>query len=154
MLPDEKVRSFPMYEMVFDEIKQNGLFSHYPFKIIMKFRKNVRNSRFLSLVLNLDRVSKKDELIFFNIIKKIEKLSEEKFQKAQFIYIFWETEDKSKYANIYNYYLSSNFININNLNIKDEYKKNSIPGDNHPTKEYNLILANEIKKKISELNVN
>ena len=145
----------PRYILINEhEIKQNGFFSHFPYKIIMKFRKNIRNSRFLSLVLNLDRVSKKDELIFFNIIKKIEKLSEKKFKKVQFIYIFWESEDKSKYAKIYNYYLNSNFININNLNIKEEYKKNSIPGDNHPAKEYNLILANEIKKKISELNVN
>ena len=133
-----------------DEIKQNGFFSHFPFKIIMKLRKNVRNSKFLSLIFNLDKVSKKDEIVFLNIIKKIEKLSEKKFQKVQFIYLFWEAKDKLKYKKIYNYFLKSNFINISSLNIKEEYKKNLIPGDNHPTKEYNLILANEVIKKISE----
>ena len=33
-------------------------------------------------------------------------------------------------------------------NIDENFKSNKIPGDNHPTKEFNIIIAKELKKLI------
>ena len=36
----------------------------------------------------------------------------------------------------------------NSLKIPEEYKKNGIPADNHPTKEFYEILSKEVSKFI------
>ncbi len=140
----------PRYIMLENELIQKGFFSNYPYKIIMKIRKNFRNSKTLSLLFNLDKVSTKDKNIFLEIVKQIEVEVKKKFRKSKFIYIIWN--NNINLPKINNFFKSSNFIIIDDLNLSENIKKNMIPGDNHPTKEYNFIVAKELEKKIKNIN--
>ena len=147
----------PRYIFKNNILLQRGFFSNYPFKIIMKIRKNFRNSKTISLIYNVRNVNNKDKEIFLKIIKKIESVSKKNFNKVKFIYIIWDENigvwksEKNKLKNIYDYYNNSIFINIDDLQVKEEYKKNKIPEDQHPTKEYNYILAKELFLKINNI---
>lgn len=140
----------PRYIVQKDQLIQKGFFSNYPYKIIMKIRKNFRNSKTLSFLFNLDKVSTKDKKIFLEIVKQIEAEVKKKFRKSKFIYIIWDKN--ANLSEVNNFFKSSNFIIIDDLNLSENVKKNMIPGDNHPTKEYNFIVAKELEKKIKNSN--
>jgi hypothetical protein len=46
------------------------------------------------------------------------------------------------------FFNNSESIFIYDLEIDDNIMYNNIPGDKHPEKEFNLIIANELKKII------
>ena len=137
----------PRYILQNKELIQKGFFSHYPYKVIMKIRKNFRNSKTLSLLYNLDKVSKKDKMIFLKILKQIEIEIKNKFNNSVFIYIIWNNHNFDL-PEINKFFKNTSFIIVDDLNLSENIKKNMIPGDNHPTKEYNSIVAKELEKKI------
>ena len=49
----------PRYIIEGDNLIQNGFFSSYPFKLVMKFRKNIRNSKIISIFYNIEKTKKK-----------------------------------------------------------------------------------------------
>ena len=140
----------PRYVLQKKELIQKGFFSNYPYKIIMKIRKNFRNSKTLSLFFNLDKVSKKDKKVLLEILKQIELEVKKKFNKSEFIYIIWNNHNFNL-PKINNFFKNSNHIIIDDLDLSENIKKNMIPGDNHPTKEYNFIVAKELEKKVKIL---
>ena len=111
----------------------------------MKLRKNFRHSQVFNIIHNVEAVNKKDEQIYLLILKQIEKMSKEKLKKTRFIYIIWDDIhiDNDELNRFFN---QSENIKINKLNIDESFKSNKIPGDNHPTKEFNLVIAKELKK--------
>ena len=137
----------PRYVLQNKELIQKGFFSHYPYKIIMKIRKNFRNSKTISLFYSLDEISNKDKRIFLEILKQIEVEAKKKFNDTKFIYIIWNNHD-FKLPKINKFFKKSKFVLIDDLKMSENIKNNMIPGDNHPTKEYNYILAKELEKKI------
>jgi len=138
----------PRYSIKDGKIYQKGFFSDYPYKLIMKFRKNMRNSKLISIFYDVENVNKKDVEIFLIILKRIENLSKKIFNEPEFIYIIWN-EEKKIYNKIYDFLHKNQNININELNISNKIKKNNIPGDNHPTSEFNFIIAKELLKIIN-----
>ena len=46
------------------------------------------------------------------------------------------------------FFNNSSYIIVDDLNLSENIKNNMIHGDNHPTKEYNFIVAKELEKKI------
>ena len=137
----------PRYIFKDNKLIQKGFFSDFPFKIIMKLRKNFRHSQVFNIIHNVESVNEKDKQIYLSILKQIEKVSKEKLKKTRFIYIIWddiriENDELNDFLN------QSENIKISKLNIDESFKSNKIPGDNHPTKEFNLIIAKELKKII------
>ena len=61
-----------------------------------------------------------------------------------------EAISENEFLEIYNYLKGKEYIIIDNLNIDENIKRNNIDGDQHPTKEYNEILSNEIVKIIND----
>jgi hypothetical protein len=141
----------PRYVLINKDIMQKGFFSDYPFKIIMKLRKNFRNSFVISKIYNLDSVNQKDEELFIKIINKIENNISQKFEKVNFVYLLWDLNN-SRNENIYRFFENKKIIEINLLNINENYKKNGIEGDNHPTKEFYEHLSFEVAKYIRNYN--
>ena len=137
----------PRYVLKNNELIQKGFFSDYPYKIIMKTRKNFRNSKSLSLLYNVNKVSEKDKKIFLSILEEITIEIRNKFNRSEFIYIIWNNPN-FYYHEIYNFLRKSKYIIIDDLKLNEKITKNMIPGDNHPTKEYNVIVAKELEKKI------
>ena len=137
----------PRYVLQKKELIQKGFFSNYPYKIIMKIRKNFRNSKTLSLFFNLDKVSKKDKKVLLEILKQIELEVKKKFNKSEFIYIIWNNHNFAL-SEINKFFKNSSYIIVDDLNLSENIKNNMIHGDNHPTREYNFIVAKELEKKI------
>ena len=98
----------------------------------------------LNIFYKVDSINSKDIQIFKNIVRNRKKVKQ-KFYDSEFVYILWD-DMKNKDNNLNNFFSTRKKINIKDLNIKEEYIKNNIVGDNHPTKEFNVILANNIKK--------
>lgn len=144
----------PRYVLKNSKITQKGFFSHYPYKIIMKIRKNIRNSKTMSLLYDVNEVTSKDKKTFLEIIKKIETETQKKFNNVKFINIIWYqnlglwNNEELKFSEIYKYLKSKKYIVVDNLNIEQKFQRNGIPGDQHPTKEFNFILSEEILKII------
>ena len=141
----------PRYVLNNNGIIQKGFFSDYPFKIVMKLRKNFRNSFIISKIYNLDSTNQKDEELFIKIINQIEKNISKRFEKVNFIYLLWDF-NSSRNKNIYRFFKNKKIIKINSLNINQNYKKNGIEGDNHPTKEFYEYLSFEVAKYIRNYN--
>jgi len=137
----------PRYVLKNNELIQKGFFSDYPYKIIMKTRKNFRNSKILSLLYNVNKVDEKDKKIFLSILEEIVIEIKNKFNKSEFIYIIRNNPNFDTHE-IYNFLWKSKYIIIDDLKLNEKIEKNMIPGDNHPTKEYNVIVAKELEKKI------
>ena len=137
----------PRYIFKDNKLIQKGFFSDFPFKIIMKLRKNFRNSQVFNIIHNVESVNEKDKQIYLSILKQIEKVSKEKFKKTRFIYIIWD-DVYIENGELKDFLNQSENIKISKLNIDENIKSNKIPGDNHPTKEFNLIIAKELKKLI------
>ena len=137
----------PRYVLINNELIQKGFFSDFPFKIIMKIRKNFRHSKVSNAFFNLQKINQKDMKIHLLILKKIEFLSKKKFLNSRFIYLVWKNDfDKNK--KLLNFFNNSESIFIDNLKLDENIKSNNIPGDNHPKKEFNFIIANELKNII------
>ena len=134
----------PRYYIMDNNLISSGFFSNFPYKIVMKLRKNFRSSKVLNIFYKVDSINSKDIQIFLKILLEIEKKVKQKFYDSEFVYILWD-DMKNKDNNLNNFFSTRKKINIKDLNIKEEYIKNSIVGDNHPTKEFNVILANNIK---------
>ena len=113
----------------------------------MKLRKNFRHSEFFNIIYKIESVNNKDKKIYLSILKKIEKLSKEKLKKSRFIYIIWDDIDTIN-DELNEFFNKSENIKISDLNIDQNLKSNNIPGDNHPTKEFNQIITKELKKFI------
>ena len=111
----------------------------------MKLRKNFRSSKVLNIFYKVDSINSKDIQIFLKILLEIEKKVKQKFYDSEFVYILWD-DMKNKDNNLNNFFSTRKKINIKDLNIKEEYIKNNIVGDNHPTKEFNVIISNKFKK--------
>ena len=120
-------------------------FSSFPFKLIMKFRKNIRNSKILSIFYDIEKINKRDQALFIQILDEIEKKSKSIYINSNFYYIIWDKENL-KYEIINNYFKFKKTLNIDNLNIPIKYHTNNIPGDNHPKKEFNELLSKELIK--------
>lgn len=135
----------PRYVYEGENIIQNNFFSSYPYKLIMKFRKNIRNSKIISIFYNIEKTNKKDQILFVKILKKIEEEFNNLYSSNNFYYIVWNKE-KLDLQTINNFFKSKKTLYINDLNIPKVYHSNNIPGDNHPKKEFNELLAKEIKK--------
>ncbi len=71
----------PRYIFKDNKLIQKGFFSDFPFKIIMKLRKNFRNSRVFNIIHNVESVNKKDKQIYLSILKQIEKISKKNLKK-------------------------------------------------------------------------
>ncbi len=142
----------PRFKIEKNKLIQKGFFSNFPFKIIMKIRKNFRHSKVSNLIYNLDNISYKDITIFLSILKNIEFEAKNHFKNVNFIYLVWDTNLDEK-SNITQFFESRNSIFIEDLNIDKNYKNNNIPGDNHPTKEYNVILSKEIQSFLIKKNL-
>lgn len=127
------------------DLTQKGFFSSYPFKLIMKFRKNIRNSKILSIFYNIENINKKDQVLLIQILDEIEKKSKNININSNFYYIIWNKENL-KYEIISNFFKFKKTLNIDNLNIPMKYHSNNIPGDNHPKKEFNELLSKELIK--------
>ena len=142
----------PRYILKNNTVVQKGFFSNYPYKIIMKLRKNIRNSKIISLLYDVSEVNGKDKKIFLKILKKIEIETKKNFNNVSFINIIWYENlgvwknSEKEYLKIYKYLKNKNHIVIDNLEINENIKRNNIPGDQHPTKKYNQILSHEIVK--------
>ena len=137
----------PRFILKNNKLENKGFFSEFPFKIIMKLRKNFRHSKISNILFNLESISQNDKIIFLEIIKNIEIYAKKNFSNVEFIYLVWD-KDMILDQELFSFFNSANSIYIDELNIDKNYLKNNIPGDNHPTKEFNLILINEIKKKL------
>jgi len=133
----------PRYVVNDHGVIQKKFFSHYPYKIIMKFRKHMRNSKTFSLIYDVDKVSMHDQVLFTEIINSIEDKINLKFNNSNFLYLVW---DKKKNHNLLvkKFLKNKQFLEIENLNIPDEYQNNKMPGDYHPTKEFYDILSDYI----------
>ena len=146
----------PRYILKNDIVIQKGFFSDYPFKIMMKFRKNIRNSIIISSIYDVRKTNNNDKTIFLNILKKIELESKKTFQNVSFINVIWYenlgvwNNSENEFLEIYNYLKGKKYIIIDKLNIDENIKRNNIDGDQHPTKDYNEILSNEIAKIIND----
>lgn len=127
------------------ELVQKGFFSSYPFKLIMKFRKNVRNSKILSIFYNIEKINKKDQALLIQILEEIEKKSKNININSNFYYIIWDKENL-KYEIINNFFKFKKTLNIDNLNIPIKYHSNNVPGDNHPKKEFYELLSKDLIK--------
>lgn len=135
----------PRYVFDGENLIQNGFFSSYPFKIVMKFRKNMRNSKIISIFYNIEKTTKKDQFLFVKILFEIENKIKNLNSKSNFIYIIWNNE-KLNYEVINDFFKNKQTLNIENLNIPLKYQYNNIPGDNHPTEKFNELLSEEIIK--------
>ena len=128
----------PRYYIMDNNLISSGFFSNFPYKIVMKLRKNFRSSKVLNIFYKVDSINSKDIQIFLKILLEIEKKVKQKFYDSEFVYILWD-DMKNKDNNLNNFFSTRKKINIKDLNIKEEYIKNNIVGDNHPTKEFNVI---------------
>ena len=137
----------PRYIFHKNRLTYKGFFSDYPYKLIMKIRKNIRNSFTISKIINTETTDLKDEQLFIELIDSIEQKISSKFNQVNFLYIIWQIE-KNKNNFTYQKLKQRNSIEIDTLNIAEKYKKNGIPGDNHPTKEFYEILSKEVVKFI------
>ena len=137
----------PRYVYNKNQLVQNGFFSDLPFKIIMKIRKNFRHSKVSNAFFNLQKVSQKDIEIYISILKKIEFMANEQFIDTRFIYLVWK-KNINKNRELIDFFNNSESIFIDDLGIDKNVMYNNIPGDNHPNKEFNIIVANELKKII------
>ena len=135
----------PRYIFNQGEVVQKGFFSDYPFKIIMKMRKNIRNSFTISKIILTDLTTLKDKKLFIKILEKIEKEISYNFNDIKFLYIVWNTK-KNENQIIYEHFKNKKVLKINDLNIPEKYQKNGIQGDNHPTKEFYEILSRSVAK--------
>lgn len=140
----------PRYVLDGNRIYQKGFFSTYPYKFIMKFRKNIRNSKIISTLYDVNKSSKKDEYLFVRILEKIEKKTKEIYFNSEFIYIFWNKENLNLEI-VNNFFKNKKILEIDKLNIPTIYHSNNIPGDNHPTKKFNDLLS---QKFINFLSLN
>ena len=134
----------PRYININNDLIQKGFFSDFPFKFIMKVRKNFRDSKVLNTIYNLEKINNEDMKIHLMILKKIENISKKRFLKTNFIYLVWKRNFNIN-RELDNFFKNKRLIYIDDLKIDERYKSNKIPGDNHPTKEFNIILAKEIK---------
>ena len=135
----------PRYIYDEENITQNNFFSSYPYKLIMKFRKNIRNSKIISIFYNIEKTNKKDQILLVKILKKIEEEFNNLYPSNNFYYIVWNKE-KLDLQIVNNFFKAKKTLYINDLNIPKVYQSNNIPGDNHPKKEFNELLAKKIKK--------
>ncbi len=138
----------PRYIYDQNKLINKGFFSDYPFKLIMKKRKNIRNSFSISKIINIDSVDLNDEKLFIKLIDDIEQKINPKFNQVNFLYIIWQHEKNLNNAT-YQKLKQKNNLEINFLNIPEKFKRNGIPGDNHPTKEFYEILSKEVVKYIN-----
>ena len=137
----------PRYVLNNNQLIQKGFFSDFPFKFVMKIRKNFRHSKVSNIFFNLQRVNQKDTEIYLSILKKIELVTKKKFLDTRFIYLVWNKNINNN-VKLLDFFNNSESIFIDDLEIDDNIKYNNIPGDNHPKKEFNLIIANVLKKII------
>ena len=135
----------PRYIFNQGEVVQKGFFSDYPFKIIMKMRKSIRNSFTISKIILTDLTTLKDKKLFIRILEKIENEISYNFNDVKFLYIVWNTK-KNENQIIYEHFKNKKVLKINDLNIPEKYQKNGIQGDNHPTKEFYEILSRSVAK--------
>lgn len=135
----------PRYQIKDEKLISDGFFTNFPYKIVMKLRKNFRSSKVINIFYQVDSTNDRDNQLFLKILLEIEKKLKQKFYNSEFIYILWD-DMNGKDTSISSFFSRRDRINIKDLNIKEEYLKNGITGDNHPTKEFNIILANHIKK--------
>ncbi len=127
-----------------EKLIYKGFFSDYPFKFIMKLRKNFRHSKVSNIFFNLEKINQKDKEILLQVLKNIEILAKENFNSTKFIYLVWKNiENQNKKLDYF--FNNAETIFINDLGLDYNILYNNIPGDNHPTKEFNLIMANEIQ---------
>ena len=128
-----------------ERLIQKGFFSDYPFKFIMKLRKNFRHSKVSNIFFNLEKINQKDKEILLQVLKNIEILAKNNFNNTEFIYLIWNNSlNQNKKINYF--FSNKKTIFVNDLGLENNILYNNIPGDNHPTKEFNLVMANEIKK--------
>ena len=134
----------PRYVIEDNKLVKRGFFSDIPFKIVMKLRKNFRHSKVSNIFFNLERINQKDKVVFLNILENIEKLVLKNFNNSKFIYIVWG-ENLNENEKLFNFFNASKTLFINNLKLNPKILYNNIPGDNHPTKEFNSLIAEKIK---------
>ena len=127
-----------------EKLIQKGFFSDYPFKFIMKLRKNFRHSKVSKIFFNLEKINEKDKKILLQVLKNIEKSAEDNFDSTKFIYLVWN-DGLEESKNLGYFFSKVKTIFINDLGLEDAILYNNIPGDNHPTKKFNLIMASEIQ---------
>ena len=127
-----------------EELMQKGFFSDYPFKFIMKLRKNFRHSKVSNIFFNLEKINQKDKEILLQVLKNIEILAKNNFNSIEFIYLVWN-DSLNKNKKIDYFFSNAKTIFVSDLGLENNILYNNIPGDNHPTKEFNLVMANEIK---------
>jgi hypothetical protein len=137
----------PRYILNNNQLIQKGFFSDFPFKFMMKIRKNFRHSKVSNTFFNLQRVNQKDTEVYLSILKRIELLAKKQFLETRFIYLVWNKNINNN-EKLLDFFNNSESIFIDDLEIDDNVKYNNIPGDNHPKKEFNLIIANVLKKII------
>ena len=101
----------------------------------------------VKLIIGQENITLNSKKIFLVILEEIAIEIKNKFNKSEFIYIIWNNPNFD-YSEIYNFLRKSKYIIIDDLKLNEKIKKNMIPGDNHPTKEYNVIVAKELEKKI------
>ena len=110
----------------------------------MKLRKNFRHSKVSNIFFNLEKINQKDNDILLQVLKNIEILAKDNFNSAKFIYLVWNNSINQNKKLDY-FFSNAKTIFINDLGLEHNILYNNIPGDNHPTKEFNLIMANEIQ---------
>lgn len=130
----------PRYVLDGSKLYQEGFFSTYPYKFIMKFRKNIRNSKIISRFYDANKISKKDVYLFVRILKEIEKKTKKMYYNSEMIYIIWN-KDNLNLKILNNFFNNKKILEIDKLNIPKNYYSNNIPGDNHPTKKFNDLLS-------------
>jgi len=74
-------------------------------------------------------------------------MANEQFIDTRFIYLVWK-KNINKNRELIDFFNNSDSIFIDDLGIDKNVMYNNIPGDNHPNKEFNIIVANELKKII------
>lgn len=127
-----------------EKLIQKGFFSDYPFKFIMKLRKNFRHSKVSNIFFNLEKINEKDKKILLQVLKNIEISAKDNFNSTKFIYLVWN-KGLEESENLDYFFSNVKTIFINDLRLEDFILYNNIPGDNHPTKKFNLVMANKIQ---------
>ena len=110
----------------------------------MKLRKNFRHSKVSNIFFNLEKINEKDKEILLQVLKNIEISAKDNFNSTKFIYLVWNDGLKEN-KNLDYFFSNVKTIFINDLGLEDNILYNNIPGDNHPTKKFNLVMANEIQ---------
>lgn len=137
----------PRYFIKGNNLMHGGFFSKYPYKILMKIRKNFRNSKFIStFIYNPEKITNYDNQVFLKVLKQIEVESKINFHKVNFLYVAWNL-DLIKNSEIIEFIKSRNNIDINQIDFKGNKTTNEYDG--HPSFLANDIISDEVIKKIN-----